>query len=76
MGKRKKSLMPSNQSQQDVENNYLDRLHPSLRANFFPLPDASDLLTDEQLAEVFGGDWKALRDVIRLAPQNVQESMD
>lgn len=76
MGKRKKPLMSSNQSQQDIENNYLDRLHPSLRANFVPLPDASDLLTDEQLAEVFGGDWKALRDVIRLAPQNVQESMD
>lgn len=68
MGQPKKSFTPSKQSAQVVENNYLERLHPSLRAKFVPLPKATDLLTDEQLTEIFGGDWKALRDVIRLAP--------
>jgi hypothetical protein len=76
MGQRKKPFTPSKQSAQVVENNYLERLHPSLRANFVPLPEVNNLLTDKQLSEIFGGDWKALRDVIRLAPLIVQESMD
>jgi hypothetical protein len=34
-----------------------------------PLPEISNSLTNEQLAEIFGGDWNALRDVVRLARQ-------
>ena len=58
------------------ENEYLDRLHPSLKAKFVPLPEANNVLTDEQLGEIFGGDWKALRDVVRLARQVVPENVE
>ena len=59
-----------------IENNYLARIHPSLRVNFVPLPEINSALTDEQLAEIFGGDWKALHDVIRLARKIVPENVD
>lgn len=77
MGSQKKPFAPPKNIDQVLEANYLERLHPSLRANFVPLPEINSSLTDEQLAEIFGGDWKALYDVIRLArkiiPENVNE---
>ena len=59
-----------------TEADLVERLHPSLRAKFVPLPESGDTLTDEQLDQIFGGDLSALRDVIRLAQQNknVQQS--
>lgn len=73
MGQQQKSIAAPDQAK---ENNYLDRLHPSLKANFVPLPEANNMLTDKQLGEIFGGDWKALRDVVRLARQAVSENTD
>ena len=54
----------------------VQRVHPSLRAKFIPLPKPDDVLTDEQLAEIFGGDLKALRDVIKLAKYVVQDNTE
>ena len=54
----------------------VERVHPSLREKFIPLPKADDVLTDEQLAEIFGGDLKALRDVIKLAKYMVQDNTE
>ena len=77
MGQQKKPFVPPKNIDLVMEVDYLERLHPSLRANFVPLPETNSSLTDEQLAEIFGGDWKALHDVIRLArkiiPENVNE---
>lgn len=61
---------------QPIENNYLARIHPSLRVNFVPLPEVTNVLTDEELSEIFGGDWAALHDVVRLAYQTVLENID
>lgn len=58
-----------------VKDEYLDRLHTSLRANFVPLPESTNMLTDEQLSEVFGGDWNAIRDIVRLAGQNIPDNL-
>jgi hypothetical protein len=81
MGQQKKPFPPPKHIDQvlevvEVETDHLERLHPSLRANFVPLPEINSALTDEQLAEIFGGDWKALHDVIRLARKIVPENMD
>lgn len=43
-----------------------ERLHPSLRENYVALPPAGEPLTDEQLTSVFGGDLRAIGDVLRL----------
>ena len=76
MGQQKKPFAPPKNINQVLEANHLERLHPSLRANFVPLPEINNSLTDEQLAEIFGGDWKALHDVIRLARKIVPENVD
>lgn len=47
----------------------INRIHPSLRNKFVPLPDTSDDLTDEQLAEIFGGNHNTLGDIMRLIQQ-------
>jgi hypothetical protein len=47
-----------------------ERVHPSLRASFVPLPGVDTVLTDEQLDAVFGGDLSALRDMLRLVRQS------
>lgn len=52
----------------------IERLHPSLREKFIPLPKTDDVLTDEQLAEIFSGDLRALRDVIKLARHTVRDN--
>lgn len=44
-----------------------DRIHPSLRESFVPLPPVGTPLTDEQLKAIFNGDRKALRDLWRLS---------
>jgi len=43
-----------------------ERLHPSLRENYVALPPAGEPLTDAQLTSVFGGDLRAIGDVLRL----------
>ncbi len=73
---RKKQATASRKQQHSVAPDVIDRLHPSLRAKFFPLPESGDALTDEQLAEIFGGDLNALRDVIRLIRQTAQKNVD
>jgi hypothetical protein len=73
MGQRKKPIEPPNQL---IEGDHLARIHPSLKANFVPLPEINNSLTNEQLAEIFGGDWNALRDVVRLARQVTPESIE
>jgi hypothetical protein len=73
MGQQKKPIAPPNQP---IEGDHLARIHPSLKANFVPLPEINSSLTDKQLAEIFGGDWKALHDVIRLARKIVPENVD
>ncbi len=76
MGQQKKLFSPPKDINQVLETSHLERLHPSLRENFVPLPEIHNSLTDEQLAEIFGGDWKALCDVIRLARKIVPENVD
>ncbi len=49
----------------------IDRIHPSLRGKFIQLPDAHSDLTDEQLAEIFGGNHNALGDIVRLIQQEI-----
>ncbi len=44
----------------------MERLHPSLRNGFISLPGNNTPLTREQLKAIFGGDLKALREVIKL----------
>ena len=73
---RKKQATASKKQQHSAAPDVIERLHPSLRAKFFPLPESGDALTDEQLAEIFGGDLTALRDVIRLVRQAAQENVD
>jgi|GEM_PF-3026456 len=63
MGQRKRQPASSEiASKRDL----IETLHPSLRATFTPLPQAGEPLTDEQLAAIFSGDLKALKDVVRL----------
>ena len=73
---RKNKASSSTEQQNPAASDVIERLHPSLRAKFVPLPEAGDALTDEQLAEIFGGDLAALRDVIRLIRHTVQEKVD
>ncbi len=48
----------------------MERLHPSLRESFVPLPPAGTILTSQQLEAIFGGDLRGLRDLARLAYQS------
>ena len=57
-------------AQQPSAANVAERVHPSLRASFVPLPGVDIVLTDEQLDAVFGGDLEALRDMLRLVRQS------
>jgi hypothetical protein len=57
-------------TQQPSAANVAERVHPSLRASFVPLPGVNTVLTDEQLDAVFGGDLDALRDMLRLVRQS------
>ena len=45
----------------------IERLHPSLKESFMPLPPSGIPLTQAQLAAVFAGDLRVLRDLARLA---------
>lgn len=47
----------------------LEHLHPSLRESFVPLPPIGMTLNEHQLMSVFGGDIRALSDVVRLVYQ-------
>lgn len=47
-----------------------ERLHPSLRENFVPLPQAGTILTLEQLEAIFGGDLRGLHALAQLAYQS------
>lgn len=49
----------------------IDRIHPSLRGKIIQLPDASNDLTDEQLAEIFGSNHNALVDIVRLIQREI-----
>jgi hypothetical protein len=71
MARKKRVGMPS-KPKVSATCDVVERLHPSLRTKFIPLPDASQMLTDEQLAQVFSGDLTALRDVARLIRQTIQ----
>ena len=54
-----------------------ERLHPSLRENYVALPPAGEPLTDEQLTSVFGGDLRAIGDVLRLGTvKRTDENID
>ena len=44
-----------------------ERLHPSLKESFVPLPPVGTRLSDDQLDAVFAGDLRVLRDLARLA---------
>ncbi len=73
MAQRKKQI---ESSQQSNETDLADRLHPSLQTVFEPLPKATESLTDEQLAAIFSGDLKALRDIVRLVQWPVEDQSD
>lgn len=66
MGRQQKRVEPVQRSEQVLADGYLARMHPSLRANFVPLPKAGETLTDEQLTAIFSGDLSALQDLVRL----------
>lgn len=51
---------------QDEFEDSINRLHPSLRDGFVSLPGGESMLTLEQLDAVFGGDRRALRDMVKL----------
>lgn len=76
MGRQKKQAEPSKQPNKASDEGHLARLHPSLRAQFVPLPKAGEALTDEQLSAVFSGDLSALRDVAQLARQQIPKNND
>jgi hypothetical protein len=76
MGRRKKHVMTSQQLHKALDDGHLARLHPSLRTKFVPLPKAGEALTDEQLSAVFSGDLGALRDVVQLVRQPMQDNTE
>lgn len=76
MGRQKKQDEPSQQLNKASDDGHLARLHPSLRTKFVPLPKAGETLTDEQLFALFSGDLSALRDVIRLVRQPMQDNTE
>lgn len=63
---RKKKTETSSQQHCSETADLIQRLHPTLRAKFVPLPTLDDTLTYEQLTQIFGGDLTALKDVVRL----------
>lgn len=69
MKQRKPQTAPSDQSNILSKHDLIERLHPSLRIHFTPLPKAGDPLTDEQLAAIFCGDLSALNDLLCLVQQ-------
>jgi hypothetical protein len=76
MGQQKKQAEPSQQPNKASDDGHLARLHPSLRAQFVPLPKAGETLTDDQLSAVFSGDLSALRDVVQLIRQQPSQNPD
>ena len=56
--------------------NQLERLHPALRTNFVPLPEAGETLTDEQLSAIFSGDLSAFRDVVQLVRHQIPKNTE
>lgn len=50
-----------------------ERLHPTLRDNYIPLPEAGIKLTDEQVTMIFSGDLTALQDVIQFARHTAED---
>ena len=51
-----------------------ERLHPSLQESFVPLPSVGTRLNDDQLAAVFAGDLRVLRDLARLAYKSSEDA--
>jgi hypothetical protein len=76
MGRQKKHMVASQQLHKALDDSHLARLHPSLRTKFIPLPKAGEMLTDEQLSAVFSGDLSALRDVVQLVRQPMQDNTE
>lgn len=74
MGQQNKSAERSQHL--DKTSIYVDRVHPSLRTKFIPLPKPGETLTDEQLSALFSGDVNALRDVISLVQQQILEKTE
>jgi hypothetical protein len=52
----------------------MERLHPSLRESFVPLPPVGTTLTQAQLDAVFAGDLRVLRDLARLAYKSCEDA--
>lgn len=52
----------------------VERLHPSLKESFVPLPPKGTRLTPQQLEAVFAGDLRALRDLARLAYKSSEDA--
>jgi hypothetical protein len=52
----------------------MERLHPSLKESFVPLPSKGTHLTPKQLEAVFAGDLRALRDLARLAYKSDEDA--
>lgn len=73
MGRQKRPFKSSNQPEQSPTHPIVERLHSSFRETFIPLPEQGQMLTDEQLDALFGGNPTALRDLVRLARQPVQD---
>jgi hypothetical protein len=68
----KTQLSNCNQQEENVteDNQYaqeiLSKLHPTLRKSFTALPDDAPL-SKQQLRALFGGDLKALRDLLKFS---------
>jgi hypothetical protein len=52
----------------------VERLHPSLKESFVPLPPKGTRLTPQQLEAVFAGDLRALRDLARLVYKSGEDT--
>lgn len=70
MGRQQKRVESVQRSEQTLADGYLARMHPSLRANFVPLPPAGTKLSPAELEAIFGGDLRALRDLAGLSYQS------
>jgi hypothetical protein len=57
-----------------VPHEVIERLHPSLKESFVPLPPKGTRLTPIQLEAVFAGDLRALRDLARLAYKSGEDA--
>lgn len=56
------NVTEDNQHAQDI----ISKLHPTLRSTFTALPEG--VSSQEQLRALFGGDLKALRDLLKFSP--------